>query len=218
MFQGTFSENFRQFQPFWKMVGLPVFWSGAARSGCWVVSFYLPLNEPNDPSPRSIRPPVSELCTFFMNLQGCQFLGLKVARSTLRCLLSLGGPNEYVLKITGDSGSLKNGGFASFFKQGCKVPLRGCQFFPIPSRVPWAILGAHPTCSFRVIEGLWTLQCCQIPKKFLEGFLGSSKGQFLNIWRKSAMLNNGGVASFLEQGCQVRSRGCWFFPFPSRVQ
>ena len=140
-FKGTFFENFSQLRPFWKMARLPVFWSGVARSGRGVANFYL---SPNEPPLRSIRPPVSELCTFFYEftglpvspLQGCQI-------HMIRCLLSLGGPNEYFLKIAGDSGRFEKWRCCLFFGTGVPGSVAGLQIFPYPLQSPLSHLGGQ---------------------------------------------------------------------------
>ena len=80
-FLGGFNEHFWKFQAIpaiSKNGGVASFRSGVARSGCGVASFSISLNEP---SPGSIRPPLSEKCKIFKNLQGSQFLSCRVARS-----------------------------------------------------------------------------------------------------------------------------------------
>ena len=134
---------------FWKFQSIAAILKngrGVARSSWGVANFYL---SPNEPSPRSIRPPVSELCTFFHEftglpvfpLQGCQI-------HMIKCLLFLGGLNEYFLKITGDSGRFETWQCCLFFGTWMPGSVAGLPVFPYPLQSPWRHPGGRSDMQF----------------------------------------------------------------------
>ena len=136
----------------------------------------------------------------------------------------MGGSKDRFMKISGIEfwPFWKIAGLPVFLERGCQIRLRGCMFLRIPQ---WAIPKVYPTSGVSIMHifyeftGLpvsW-LQGCQIQIIF-KGFWKVLRDVSWKFWENLTFFKNGGVASFLEQGCQFQLRGCQFFPIPSRVQ